>query len=303
MRLGRLITTALVGGLLWLVPSEASAQTGGVAGRVVDDVTREPVVGAQVSVGDLGALTNETGRFSIENVPAGNHVLRITMIGYADATRTITVLAGQTNSLELALSTQAIELGELVVIGYGTQSTNELTSSVEQVEPEEFNTGRVVSPEQLITGKVAGVTIVDSGEPGGGIAVRFRGGTSISSSNDPLYVVDGMPLPVGGGLSSNRNPLNFLNPADIENITILKDASATAIYGSRGANGVVLIETRGGRGAGLQGSHLSYSGNISSSATTEHPDMLSASQFRTAVEGWGGQAATLLGNTTTNWMD
>lgn len=303
MRLGRLITTALVGGLLWLVPAEAKAQTGNVAGRIVDDVTREPIAGAQVAIAETGGLTDDNGRFSITGVPAGVHVLRVTMIGYAEATRTITVLAGQTSVLELSLGTQAVELGELVVIGYGTQNTNDVASSIEQVDPEEFNTGRVVSAEQLIQGKVAGVTIVDSGEPGGGIAVRFRGGTSISSSNDPLYVVDGVPIPVGGGLSSGRNPLNFLNPNDIENITILKDASATAIYGSRGANGVVLIETRGGSGAGLQGSQLSYSGNISSSTVAQNPDMLSAAQFRAAVEGWGGRADTLLGSVNTDWFE
>ena len=303
MQLGRRILPALVGALLWAIPTGAAAQTGNVAGTVVDEVTRAPLIGAQVVVGDDGSVTDEGGRFSITDVPAGVHVLRVIQLGYAEATRTITVTQGQTTVLELALGQEAIELGELVVIGYGQQSTNELTSSIDQIGTEEFNTGRVVSPEQLIQGKVAGVNIIDSGEPGGGIAVRIRGGTSIAASNDPLYVVDGVPLQVGGGLSSGRNPLNFLNPADIESMTILKDASATAIYGSRGANGVVLIETRGGRGTGLRGSQLSYSGSISSSAVAGNPDMLDPGEFRTAVEDWGGNADQFLGDNETDWFD
>lgn len=304
MQLGRRITTALVGAMLWAIPIGAEAQTGNVAGTVVDEVTREPLVGAQVVVGeDMGGLTDDGGRFSILNVPAGVHVLRVIQLGYAEATRTITVTQGQTTVLELAIGQQAIELGELVVVGYGQQSTNELASSIDQIGTEEFNTGRVVSPEQLIQGKVAGVNIVDSGEPGGGIAVRFRGGTSVAASNEPLYVVDGVPIAVGGGLSSGRNPLNFINPADIESMTVLKDAAATAIYGSRGANGVVIIETRGGSGVGIQGSSLSYTGSISASNVVQNPDMLSAAQFREVVEGWGGARDTLLFEGETDWFD
>ncbi len=303
MQLGRRFLTALFGIALCAIPSGAMAQTGNIAGRIVDEVTREPVVGAQVAVGDLGGLTNETGRFSVANVAAGVHTLTVSSIGYATATRTVTVQTGQTTTLELSLGTQAIELGELVVIGYGTQNTNELTSSIEQISTDEFNTGRVTNAASLIQGKVAGVTITDNAEPGGGISVRFRGGTSLTSSNEPLYVVDGMPLPVTGGVSGRRNPLNFINPSDIENITVLKDAAATAIYGSRGANGVVIIETRGSRGTGIQGSQLSYNGNISSSSVIGNPDMLSPSQFVTAVEGWGGDADQFIGDTETNWFE
>ena len=301
MTFGRQLVPALIAGLMWAAP--VSAQTGNVAGRIVDEVTREPVIGAQVAVAERGGITDEGGRFSIEAVPAGVHVLRVVSLGYAEATRTITVQSGQTATLELSLGQQAIELGELVVIGYGTQNTNELTSSIEQIGTEEFNPGRNVSPAQLIQGKVAGVTIIDNAEPGGGVSIRFRGGTSITSSNEPLFVVDGVPLQVGGGLSGSRNPLNFINAADIENITVLKDASATAIYGSRGANGVILIETRGGSGAGIQGSHLSYNGNISSSSVIGNPDMLSADEFRTAVEGWGGDGDEFLGDADTDWFE
>lgn len=301
MTFGRQISPALLAGLLWAAP--LSGQTGNVAGRILDNVTREPVVGASVAVAETGGLTDDNGRFSVPNVPAGVHTLSVSSLGYAEASRTITVTAGQTTVLELALGQQAVELAELVVIGYGTQSTNELTSSIEQIGTDEFNTGRIVSPEQLLTGKVAGVNIVDSGEPGGGVSVRFRGGTSINASNDPLYVVDGVPIQVGGGISAGRNPLNFLNSADIESMTVLKDAAATAIYGSRGANGVILISTRGGSGTGIAGSQLTYNGSISSSAVSGNPDMLTTDQFRAAVEGWGGRRDTLLGSADTDWFD
>ena len=163
---------------------------------------------------------------------------------------------------------------------------------------EEFNTGRVVSPDQLIQGKVAGVQVVNSGEPGGGSSIRIRGGTSVNASNEPLIVVDGVPLSPGGGLSAGRNPLNFINPNDIARMTVLKDASSTAIYGSRGANGVIIIETRTGS---AEGPSFYYGSSVSTSTVTRKPELLGADEFRTAVAQYAPSRAGLLGNANTDW--
>ncbi|MFW5950769.1 MAG: SusC/RagA family TonB-linked outer membrane protein [Gemmatimonadota bacterium] len=283
-----------------------SAQsTGTVAGRVLDAATQEPVVGATVTVADRGAVTNSAGRFLITGVPTGTHTIRIQQIGYAEGSREVTVEADETLTLDFSLSSQAIGLGELVVTSsYGQQEARELTGVVDAVSPEEFNAGINISPEQLIEGKIAGVQVFDSGEPGGGISIRIRGGTSVNASNEPLFVVDGVPLAVGGGISAGRNPLNFLNVNDIASMTVLKDASATAIYGSRGANGVVLIETFTGRTAAAQGgAQLTYTGNVSSSRVAGEPQMLSRDQFVRAVTDHAPTALDLLGSADTDWRD
>lgn len=304
MSLGRHISLALLAGLFASGPLSAQGPTGNVAGRVVTATTEEPVVGAAVAIADRGTVTDSNGRFTIAGVPVGTHTLTASHVAFGEARRQVTVRAGETSALLLSMSPEAVELSELVVVGYGQQEVSDITGVIEQVSPEEFNTGRIVSAEELIQGKVAGVQIIDSGEPGGGVQIRIRGGTSISSSNEPLFVIDGMPIAVGGGISAGRNPLNFLNPDDIESMTILKDASATAIYGSRGANGVVLIETRGGSGLGAQGNQLTYNGSISTSAVEREPDMLTTDQFRQAVQDWAGPGTTaLLGSASTDWRD
>lgn len=303
MTMGHHLARALVLALLAAIPASAQGPTGTVAGRIVDATTRAPVAGATVEIEDRGTVTDASGRFSITAVPAGSRTLRVTQIGYAEVTYDITVSAAEMTVLNLSLDPQAIELAEMVVTGYGTQRASEVASSIEEVTADKFNTGRVISPEQLIQGKVAGVDVVDSGEPGGGISVRIRGGTSITSSNEPLFVVDGVPLAIGGGVSAGRNPLNFLNPDDVEKVTVLKDAAATAIYGSRGANGVVIIETKGGSGVGATGSQLSYTGSISSSRVIDQPELLTADQFRQAVSQYAPEAMGLLGNANTDWRD
>ena len=304
MTLARTITAALVGGLLF-VPSLSAQNTGTVAGRVTDASTMEPVAGATVTIAETGGVTNASGRFVITGIPAGTYDLQVSQIGYAEAVEQVTVNPGETTTVQIALTSEAIELAELVVTsGYSQQREADLTGVIEAITPEEFNPGRVISAEQLIQGKVAGVNIIDTGEPGGGISVRIRGGTSVNASNEPLFVVDGVPLAVGGGQSAGRNPLNFLNPDDIERLTVLKDASATAIYGARGANGVVIIETKTGRsvteGAGSQ---LTYRGTVSSSSVTREPEMLSRQQFVDVVQERTPGAMSLLGNATTNWRD
>ena len=304
MSLPRSITGALMGALLVVAPLSAQS-TGTVVGSVTDASTMEPIVGATVSIAETGAVTDANGRFIITQVPAGDHILRVQQIGYAEATEEVTVVAGETVTVEINLTTEAIGLGELVVTSsYTREREEDLTGVIKTIQPEQFNPGRNVSPEQLIQGKVAGVQIYDSGEPGAGTAIRIRGGTSINASNEPLFVVDGVPLTVGGGISAGRNPLNFLNPSEIASMTVLKDASATAIYGSRGANGVILIETYSGRAAERAGgTQLSYSGNVSASTVAVEPEMLTADQFRQAVNDHATSSLPLLGSARTDWRD
>jgi TonB-dependent SusC/RagA subfamily outer membrane receptor len=230
-------------------------QSGTVTGRVTD-ATQQPVVGVNVVVSaaadvraDRGTITDAQGRYRLTGVPAGARVVRVVGIGYRESTRSITVQSGQTVTADFTLETDAVALSELVVVGYGTQRAGNVTGAVKQVTSEEFNTGRIVSPEMLIQSKVPGVQVVDNNEPGGGLSVRIRGATSINASSDPLYVVDGVPLGSGsgGGLSAGRNALNFINPQDIESITVLKDAAAASIYGANASNGVVLITTKTAR--------------------------------------------------------
>src|ERR1041385_1243907 len=205
-----------------------------------------------------------TGRYALSGVPAGTYTVRSRMIGYAQATREVTVSDGQTVDADFALTGQAINLSEVVVTGYGEQRKGDITGSVTQVTDSQFNTGRVISPQLLIQSKVAGVQVVDNNDPGGGLSIKIRGATSVNASSEPLYVIDGVPVGTGagGGLSAGRDPLNFLPPADIQDVTVLRDASAAAIYGSNAANGVVLITTKSGKGR----SGFEYSSSASASS-------------------------------------
>lgn len=292
-------TIGALAAVMWLVPLPAQAQNGIIAGRVTDASTQQPLAGVAVAVGTRGALSGEDGRYAITGVPAGTYTLKTTFIGYAEVQRSVTVQAGQTVTVDLALQVQAIGLAAIVVTGYGTQRAGNITGAVKQVTPEEFNKGRIVSPEQLIEAKVSGVQVVDNNEPGGGISIRIRGATSINASSEPLFVIDGVPVgSAGGGLSDGRNALNFLNPEDIESITVLKDASAAAIYGANAANGVVLIQTK----KGGQGPDIEYTGSISGSTITRLPDMLNAAQFRAAVQQYAPQNVNQLANANTDWF-
>ncbi|HEX2203155.1 MAG TPA: SusC/RagA family TonB-linked outer membrane protein [Longimicrobium sp.] len=299
MSLGRKLCLALLGALLGAAPAIAQGQTGTITGRVYDAASQEGLSGATVTAAERRAVTGPDGRFTLSGVPAGAHTLRASRIGYADASRAVSVVGGETLVADVSMSATAVALEGVVAIGYGERRVRDVTGSVEAVTTEEFNTGRVVSPEQLIQGKVAGVQVVDNPEPGGGMNIRLRGGTSVTSSNEPLFVVDGVPLPVGGGLSAGRNPLNYLNPNDIARITVLKDAASTAIYGSRGANGVVIIETKSGAGSGEPA--FSYTTSLSRSQVTAGVDLLSADQFRAAVQQHAPSRMGILGNASTDW--
>jgi iron complex outermembrane receptor protein len=286
--------------VLWVTPLSGQG-TGTVRGRVTDGGSGQPIAGATVQAADRGALTQADGRFVVTGVPVGVRTVKATMLGYADASQAVTVAAGQILTADFALTPEAVALSQLVVVGYGQQRAKELTTSVTQVTPSQFNTGRVVSPEQLIESKVAGVQVVDNNEPGGGITIRIRGATSVNASSDPLYVIDGVPVGTGsgGGTAAGRNPLNFLNPQDIASVTVLKDAAAAAIYGANAANGVVMITTKSAR----RGTQIEYTGSMSGSQVTRLPSMLNASQFRAAVTQYAPQNVSQLGAANTSWFD
>ena len=300
MKRTRLIAAAIAA-VLWGVPLHAQGNTGAVSGRVTDAGTQEPLTGVSVMIGAKSAVTQSDGRYFIANVPSGRDSLRVRLIGYAPASQMINVPSGSSLEVNFQLSAVAVSLSEMVVVGYGQQSAGNLTSAVSQVSDSSFNTGRIVSPMELVQSKVPGLQVVDNNEPGGGLSIRIRGTTSVNASSEPLYVIDGMPVSTGagGGLSAGRDPLNFLNPNDIESITVLRDASAAAIYGSNGANGVVLITTKGGRHGRPT---IDYTTSFSASSVTKLPSMLSASQFATAVAAHASQNVGQLSNQNTDWF-
>ena len=257
-----------------------------ISGTITDAKTNEALIGANVlAIGtDQGTATDIDGNYSLQ-VPADVTELEITYTGYA----TQKVALGASNVINVKLAEGAL-IDEVVVVGYGTVKKSNTTGAVSTVTSKDFNGGVISSPEQLIQGRAAGVQITSAnGEPGGGINIRIRGTSSVRNGNNPLFVVDGVPLGGGGaieggdnsglGSSAAKNPLNFLNPNDIESITILKDASETAIYGSRGANGVVLIVTKKGKSGQ---SSLSYDYSLGISAIANKYDLLSADEFKAA---------------------
>ena len=227
------------------------AQT--VTGTVTSDDGLLPGVTVVVKGTSNGVSTDFDGKYSIDNV-ASDATLVFSYLGYS----TLEVPVNNQSTINVKLEEDAQALDEIVVIGYGSTTVKDATGSVAAVNSEDFNQGVITSPEQLIQGKTAGVQIgLTSGEPGAGIDIRIMGTNSVRSNNNPLFVVDGIPLAAGVtsgdlpvselGSQPPKNTLNFLNPNDIASISILKDASATAIYGSRGSNGVVIITTKTGR--------------------------------------------------------
>jgi iron complex outermembrane receptor protein len=286
---------------LWVVPLHAQS-TGTIRGTVSDATTSRGLEGVTVTFAGRLTVSQSDGTYILAGVPVGTDTLRARMIGYSPIARTVTVSAGQTTSADFSMSAQAINLAELVVIGYGEQAAGNITGAVTNITAEEFNTGRIVTPTELIQNKVAGVQVVESNEPGGGTSVRIRGQTSINASSEPLFVIDGQAVGAGsgGGLSGGRDPLNFLNSDDIASITVLRDASAAAIYGANGANGVVLITTK--RGQANQRPRFEYTGSVSASAVTRLPSMLNADQFRAAVTQHAPANVPQLLNANTDWF-
>src|SRR2546430_361827 len=286
--------------MLWMTPLRAQAPVGTIRGHVTDAANQQPLSGVTVAVGSRAALTQADGRYLITGVPVGTDSLRTRMIGYARATRPVTVVGGETVVVDLALTAQAVHLSEIVVTGYGAQRAGNMTGSAAKVNAGQFNTGPIVSPQLLIENKVAGLQVVDNNEPGGGLSIRIRGQASVNAGSEPLYVVDGVPLGTGsgGGLSAGRDPLNFLNPGRLESFTVPKDAATAAIYGANASNGVVLITTKSGQGR----PRVQYTASMSAEQMTRYNRMLDATQFRTAVATYAPAATPLLGVANHNWI-
>jgi TonB-linked SusC/RagA family outer membrane protein len=230
-------------------------QTGTVRGTVTDSTTGRgvPTVRVTVSNGTRAAATDEQGRYTISGVPAGAVTVSFQRIGFAPATRTTTVSAGQVATVDIVLRAVAATLSEVVTVGYGTTSRANVTSAIASVDSSTFRNIPVVSVDNAVQGKIPGVQVIqNSGEPGGGVALRVRGPASLNAGNQPLYVVDGIPVlqdnyeQLTSTSGQRQNPMSALNPDDVERIDVLKDAAATAIYGSRGSNGVVMITTKRG---------------------------------------------------------
>jgi TonB-dependent SusC/RagA subfamily outer membrane receptor len=246
------------GGQVAVVRDEAPRRAGTVAGTVRDSASRRPLAGVQVAVegaaaGDrLGAVTGEDGRYRVPNVPPGQYTLVARRIGFGLARRAVAVADGQTATADFALAAQASVLSEVVAVGYGTQRRQDVTGAVASVRVEDVPVAVTPNVGQMLEGRVAGAQVTqNNGAPGGGLSIRVRGTNSIAANTEPLYVIDGVPAITGSGSNDPyQNPLGAINPNDIESIEVLKDASSTAIYGARGAAGVVLVTTkRGSRGA------------------------------------------------------
>lgn len=281
------------------ITSPLSAQDGRkVTGHVVDD-TNEPLIGASILVvgTSTGVITNLDGNFSIV-VPSGATTLQISYVGY----ETMTVPIPDNNTVNVKMKSDSQVLSDVVVIGYGTTRKSDLTGSVSNVSSKDFNSGLISSPEQLINGKVSGVQIMsNSGSPTAGSTIRIRGGASLNASNDPLIVLDGVPLETGGISGNDGNFLALINPSDIESMTILKDASSTAIYGSRASNGVIIITTKKGSTDRMK---VSFTTTNSIQTRTKLNDMLSREEFINVVNTQGSDAQkALLGNANTDWND
>ncbi|MBZ9626577.1 SusC/RagA family TonB-linked outer membrane protein [Psychroflexus sp. CAK57W] len=279
-----------------------------VSGVVSDDLGPVPGVNIIEKGTSNGTVTGFNGDYTIQ-VPEGATLI-FKYVGFQ--TKEV-VVDGQT-TINVTLEEDTAKLEEVVVIGYGTTTVKDATGSVSSVTSDEFNSGVISSPEQLIQGKTAGVQIsLSSGEPGAGAAIRIRGSNSIRSNNNPLFVVDGIPLsdesttPSAGGIvdggDSARNPLSFINPNDIESISVLKDASATAIYGSRGANGVVIVTTKTGKSG--KGGVFGFSSDVSISSPASEYDLFNANEYKTNFNEVTGNPVPGFDDTgaDTDWQD
>jgi TonB-linked SusC/RagA family outer membrane protein len=295
-------TTSLFAVLLFLgFTSLALAQTG-VKGTITD-ASGTPLYNASVLVEGQGkgAISNEKGYYEISGLNAGTYKLIFKFIGLSPQSDEVTIVANQMTTNDFQFASKVQETGDIVVIGYGTQRTKDLTGSATVINEKNFVQGSLASPEQLVMGKVAGLKVTSNdGAPGSGSTLRLRGGTSINASNDPLIVVDGVPLD-NGGIAGAANPLSLINPNDIASFVVLKDASATAIYGSRAANGVILITTK--RGSAANDVKVVLDSKTSVSTIAKYFDVLSADSLRSLVNTIGTlQQQNLLGDASTDWQ-
>ena len=275
---------------------------------VVVDATNEPIIGANVVEKGTtnGIITDLDGNFTL-SVERGA-TLVFSFIGYQSQE-----LPASAQPMRVMLKEDTELLEEVVVIGYGSVKKDDATGSVTAIKPDKMNRGLTTSAQDLMTGKIAGVNVVSSGgSPGGGSTIRIRGGSSLNANNDPLIVIDGLAMD-NDGVKGLSNPLAMVNPNDIETFTVLKDASAATIYGSRAANGVIIITTKKGR----RGMQISYNGSFTVSTKSKNLDVLSADEYRDLIKSKYGTALyTLdangnkvptaygsLGKANTNWQN
>lgn len=273
------------------------AQTRTIKGEVTDAQNGEALIGATVMVeGEKGGtVTDFDGNFSLQ-VSSSAKKVKVSYIGYIDKVLSIS------DNMKVKLESDSKALADVVVIGYGTARKSDLTGSVATVKSKDFNKGLVSSPEQLINGKVSGVQIMsNSGSASAGSTIRVRGGASLNASNDPLIVLDGVPLEQGGISGNSSNFLSMINPSDIESMTVLKDASSTAIYGSRASNGVIIITTKKGQQGAVK---VNFNTTNSLQTRAQMVDMLSRDEFVNVINQFGtDNQKSLLGTANTDWND
>ncbi len=288
-------TLALAATLLFCTAAMAQVAVTGV----VKDAAGEPVIGASILVVGTtnGTITDIDGNFNL-NV-AADATLQISYIGYKEE---VIPINGQTN-LQVTLHEDAEVLDDVVVVGYGVVKKNDATGSVTAIKPDDMNKGLVTNAQDMLQGKIAGVNITTSGgAPGAGATIRIRGGSSLSASNDPLIVIDGLAMD-NNGIQGVSNPLSMVNPNDIETLTVLKDASATAIYGSRASNGVIIITTKKGKAGSAP--KFSYEGNVSLGSLVNRLETLSGDELRAYAQARNHtkKQKAYLGTANTDWQD
>jgi TonB-linked SusC/RagA family outer membrane protein len=281
-RLFPLLAGAVLCAAASLNPLAAQQPTGTITGQVIDSATRQPIAGVNVIVEGtrLGAVTRDDGSFTIAGVPAGTHRVRARRIGYGSVPIVVSVSDGATASVSFALEKRAATLDQVVVVGYTTQKKSSITGSVSTVDAADVESRRVVDVAQALQGQVAGMTVTQStGAPGEEISIRIRGEGTIGN-NSPLFIVDGVP----------SRDISFLNPADVQSYTVLKDASAASIYGSRASAGVIVITTKRGVAGGSNVSLNYYTGI---QRPTNLPTMLNATQYMSKMEeAWNNSGYT-----------
>ncbi len=319
MNLRLLVKPILLGAFVCMFAIFSQAQTKTVTGKVTDSKDGSPLVGASVIAKgtNIGTQTGSDGSYKL-TISSTISKLVISSVGFGN----VEVDISKSSNADVKLTSSADALSDVVVVGYGTRKVKDVTGSVARVSEKDFNKGQIAAPDALLQGRTAGVLVTPaSGEPGAAATINIRGTGSISGSQEPLYVIDGVPLIQGGtlgsasgveGSSTAKNPLIFLNPNDIESMTVLKDASAAAIYGSRGANGVILITTKQGKG-GRKGV-FNFGANTSMANTARRYDLMQSQDFLLAakkanIDGGAdpvaaAEAVKLIdGGANTNWQD
>ena len=282
---------------LFLVLGMAAYAQAPVTGTVIDAANGEPIIGASIlEIGTTnGTITDFDGNFNLTVQPGAK--LAISYMGY----KTQELAAQPVMSVKLGEDSELLD--EVVVVGYGVVKKNDATGSVTAIKPDEMNKGLTTTATDMISGKIAGVQVTNGGgTPGGGATIRIRGGSSLRASNDPLIVIDGLAMD-NNGIPGAASGLSMVNPSDIETFTVLKDASATAIYGSRASNGVIIITTK--KGAAGQKMKVTYDGNVSFGTLLDRMQVLTGDETRAYATslGYGREDMSYLGTANTDWQD